>query len=521
MDRSNQQTSKSGFETLFDIIQKSISEKGYVDFQQSIEIANNQPNNNTKIFAQCFNYPGMNSNINFTPVFMPNTTRPSKHFVINDDGEVTETKYYPYTKSKRIIKDTRTKICAVKQHKIPELIPDYITPNISDCIQNDYGESQKFIECIMTAIKSNCTPNTISECLQLYTYMATYADINTDMMSRRQSISYKEDYISNEAFSEYHSYCNKDKGSNILIDGICKLCIQRLFIETNGGRLMFNNIKHNVNGYLNKNIVSSDNHKSYLLMCQNWFLFYLLLQYPQLALIENCSEDIVFYVLKSVKWTGLYLKYIRQNENINKKINYNIIANHENVYLKNADHILHYGVEIVSKLIGLLKNYLKLFSLTDIKIGLWFKNIFILQNELNLCPFVQRDNVLWFIAADQLDHITRTLKSLLFMNQHNSFITDAENEKRKQKIEQKMKKNVKRMKNRKKCMSKNCKNIKGTQVHRKWFVCKGCKITNYCSRYCQKCDWNHGLHKQFCHTVRKTLTYNFFQQRNLVNGSVS
>lgn len=40
---------------------------------------------------------------------------------------------------------------------------------------------------------------------------------------------------------------------------------------------------------------------------------------------------------------------------------------------------------------------------------------------------------------------------------------------------------------------------------RKFYICKGCHLTFYCSRRCQKVDWNHFGHKRFCHQVREIL----------------
>ena len=31
-----------------------------------------------------------------------------------------------------------------------------------------------------------------------------------------------------------------------------------------------------------------------------------------------------------------------------------------------------------------------------------------------------------------------------------------------------------------------------------WYRCKGCKVVYYCSRRCQKVDWNSGNHKEIC-----------------------
>ena len=54
-------------------------------------------------------------------------------------------------------------------------------------------------------------------------------------------------------------------------------------------------------------------------------------------------------------------------------------------------------------------------------------------------------------------------------------------------------------------ISKKASVHKSLECIRKFYVCKGCKLTFYCSRRCQKIDWNMYGHKQFCNRVKKTL----------------
>merc|ERR1712129_319661 len=46
--------------------------------------------------------------------------------------------------------------------------------------------------------------------------------------------------------------------------------------------------------------------------------------------------------------------------------------------------------------------------------------------------------------------------------------------------------------------------IKGSKTQdilNKWFICKGCRRTFYCSRKCQKIAWNMQYHKHFCNNL--------------------
>ena len=45
----------------------------------------------------------------------------------------------------------------------------------------------------------------------------------------------------------------------------------------------------------------------------------------------------------------------------------------------------------------------------------------------------------------------------------------------------------------------NICNLASTKM--KW--CKKCKIVRYCSKKCQKIDWNRNNHKQLCQKIRK------------------
>ena len=55
-----------------------------------------------------------------------------------------------------------------------------------------------------------------------------------------------------------------------------------------------------------------------------------------------------------------------------------------------------------------------------------------------------------------------------------------------------------------KCGNKKCRHIKSPfDYHTKWYICKKCKKIYYCSRKCQKYDWNRYDHKSYCRQLRK------------------
>ena len=43
------------------------------------------------------------------------------------------------------------------------------------------------------------------------------------------------------------------------------------------------------------------------------------------------------------------------------------------------------------------------------------------------------------------------------------------------------------------------------RVNNKFYLCSGCFMVFYCSKRCQKLDWNKGGHKQFCKNVQQKL----------------
>ena len=45
------------------------------------------------------------------------------------------------------------------------------------------------------------------------------------------------------------------------------------------------------------------------------------------------------------------------------------------------------------------------------------------------------------------------------------------------------------------------------EKRKKWYICKGCKTTHYCSRRCQKVSWNRQNHKYQCQKIQSLVKY--------------
>ena len=48
-----------------------------------------------------------------------------------------------------------------------------------------------------------------------------------------------------------------------------------------------------------------------------------------------------------------------------------------------------------------------------------------------------------------------------------------------------------------------CDKWRNRKAQKKWYICKGCMTTHYCSRKCQKRDWNLHNHKKQCKLLQK------------------
>ena len=60
-----------------------------------------------------------------------------------------------------------------------------------------------------------------------------------------------------------------------------------------------------------------------------------------------------------------------------------------------------------------------------------------------------------------------------------------------------------------KWMNTKCGNIKcnNKRIDVRLYKCKRCKIIRYCSKHCQKVDWNRFGHKRDCGQLRKLSKY--------------
>merc|ERR1712032_815321 len=65
-----------------------------------------------------------------------------------------------------------------------------------------------------------------------------------------------------------------------------------------------------------------------------------------------------------------------------------------------------------------------------------------------------------------------------------------------------LKQDLRRARGLKQCQYRKCENIRHAAAG-KWYKCARCGLTAYCSKRCQKLDWEYGYHRKYCPLIVK------------------